>query len=123
MSVNRDEIAGYVDEKLQRSMAVFALRRMRAMIDRDAADELAKRRFTIRALLWLAVVFLGMPMLAFCFGALSTYLEFRAQGQPLAVYFDRFYSEVHALAFMDFLWVIPALALFRHHRVGGRHAR
>lgn len=57
MAMDQSEIAAHVDEKVQRTMAVYALRRMRAMIDREAADEVSKRKFALVAAAILAVMF------------------------------------------------------------------
>jgi hypothetical protein len=46
-------------------MAVFALRRLRAIVERNAVEEAAVRRFSIRAPLWFAVVVFSMPLLGF----------------------------------------------------------
>ena len=73
MPIDQNEIAAYVDEKVQRTMAVFALRRIRAMIDQEAADEIATGRLTT-AFLLIAAAFLAVPMLMFCIWALGAYL-------------------------------------------------
>jgi len=80
MSANDPQVTNYVRDKSSRIMAVFALRRIRSLIDRGAADDAAIRTFTIRALLWCAVVFFSLPLLMFCLGALVTYFEYETQG-------------------------------------------
>ncbi len=65
MAMDQHEIAAHVDEKVQRTMAVFALRRIRAMIDREAADEVSKRKFTL-----VAAAILAVPVFMFCVWAI-----------------------------------------------------
>jgi len=67
--MDQNEIAAHVDEKVQRTMAVFALRRIRAMIDQEAEDEIATRKFTIHAFLWIAVFLSVIILCASAFGA------------------------------------------------------
>ena len=57
MAMDQSEITAHVDEQVRRTMAVHALRRIRAMIDREAADEVSKRKFTLVAAAILAVMF------------------------------------------------------------------
>lgn len=71
--MNQNEIAAHVDEKVQRTMAVHALRRIRAMIDREAADEVSKRRIAT-AILLVAAAILTVPVFMFCAWAIRAYL-------------------------------------------------
>lgn len=68
MAMDQSEITAHVDEQVQRTMAVHALRRIRAMIDREAADEVLKRKIAT-AILLVAAAILIVPVFMFCASA------------------------------------------------------
>lgn len=73
--MDQNEIAAYVDEQRKRTMAVFALRRIREMIDQEAADELEKRQFSVYAVLVIAAAALvAIPVVMLCTWVFRTYL-------------------------------------------------
>ena len=116
MSSGDPEAARYAREKSSRIMGIAALRRLRAMVDRGEDDEAAIRRFTVQALLWLAVVAFSVPPAMFCIGALRVLYEFLAQGRPLAGYFDRLMFELGTIWLWVVPWAIAVLAFARYRR-------
>jgi hypothetical protein len=116
MATQDPEVADYAREKTDRSMARFALRRMRVLVDKDAAESAAMHRFTVRALLWFVTLVLTVPVLLFGAGAVRAYLEYRGRGRPLAVFVDRFLLEFESMAFRVAAWTVAVCVLFLHHR-------
>jgi len=118
MSPTQDpEVADYAREKTERSMAMFALRRIRVLVDKDAGEKAAMHRFTVRALLWFITLVLTAPVLMFGAGAVRTYFEYRSHGRPFA---DRFLLEVEPMALWLVGWAIAVCVLFLHHRAARR---
>jgi hypothetical protein len=110
------EAAGYVREKARHVLGVAALRRLRAMVDRGERDEHDVRAFTIRALLWLAVVALSVPLAMFCVGATRALFGHLAQGRPAAEYLSRVLDEALVLVYWVPPWVLAVWLLARDHR-------
>jgi hypothetical protein len=115
-----NDVTDWVRGTTNRLMAVFALRRLRAIVERNAAEEAAVRRFSIRALLWFAVVVFSMPLLGFAAGAMRVYFEYSALGRPASEFAGRFYSELGFLALWLIPWTLAAAALVLHYRAARR---
>ena len=118
MSENDPEAAHYAREKSRFRLGIAALRRMRVMLNRSAEDEAAIRRFTLHALLWLAVVVFSVPLAMFCIGALQVLYEFLAQGRPLSGYLARLLFELGTIWLAVIPWAVAvgALMLFRRRQ-------
>lgn len=115
MAVDPDD-GHAVRENTRRIVGIATLRRLRAMVDREATDEAAIRRFTVRALLWLTFIALSVPLGMFAIGAVRVLLEYLAQGRPLAAYLARFAAESPVLLLWLPPWALALWALVRNLR-------
>lgn len=116
------ETARYTREKSTRMMGVAALRRLRTMVDRDSGTAAAVRDFTIRALLWLAVIALSVPLAMFCIGAVRVLIEHLSQGRPMGAYLVRLFTEGQVMLLWVLPWAVALWALVRQYRRAGRRA-
>ncbi len=112
MSTVDSQADRYVKEKSTHVVGVAALRRLRTMVDRETHTEAEVRSFTIRALLWLAVVALSVPLAMFCIGAVRVLIEHLSQGRPMDAFLSRLVSEG-----LGMLWWLAPWALVRQYRL------
>ena len=122
MSLNDPELAGHVREKSQHMLGIAALRRLRDMVDRGAEVEAGIREFTLRGLLWLAVIALSVPLAMFGIGAVRVLIEHLSQDRPLGEYLARLASEGRVMLLWVLPWAVAVWALVRHYRNAGRRA-
>ena len=117
MSAGDPEATRYAQEKSTRMMGVAALRRLRRMVDRETHTEAEVRRFTVRALLWLAVVALSVPLAMFCIGATQVLIEHLSQGRPMDAFLSRLVAEGLGMLWWLATWVLATWALVRQYRM------
>ena len=122
VSAGDPEAARYAAEKTTHVMGVAILRRLRTMVDREAHTEAAVRGFTIRALLWLAVIALSVPLAMFGIGAVRALIEHLSQGRPPGEYLARLVAEGRVMVLWVLPWAVAMWALVRHSRNAGARA-
>ncbi len=116
MSAGDPEATRYAQEKSTRMMGVAALRRLRRMVDRETHTEAEVRRFTVRALLWLAVVALSVPLAMFCIGATQALMEHQSRGRPMNAFLSRLLAEGLGMLWWLVPWALAMWALVRTHQ-------